>query len=172
MYTNLAGYQSPIQRRRHYLAYQPPATQAVAPNVVAPALQSLMRFGDEVLVKASTVFPFTLFPDTIIVDRSKVTIIKRNFFFVAETYSIRIQDVLNVTTTVGPIFGSISLITRIFNQDDKPHSINFLRRADAIKIKHLVQGYIIAMHHGIDCSEMESSELVPLLNRLGHDQYA
>lgn len=58
----------------------------------------------DILVRATTVFPLTLFPDTLTIDRTKITITHRDFFKVAEVMSIGIEDVLNVTATVGPFF--------------------------------------------------------------------
>src|SRR5690554_5588578 len=68
----------------------------------------------EVLIKADSIFPLVLFPDTIIVDRVKVTITRRQFFLVAEVVSTQIEDVLNVESDTGPFFGSINLYTRFF----------------------------------------------------------
>ncbi len=173
MHTNLAGYQSPLQRNRNHIPPQPsrPRTihQASNNDDQNQKLDRLMRNAHEVLAKADTVFPFTLFRDTIIVDRAKVTIIKRNFFMMAETFSIRIEDILNVGTTVGPFLGSIEIITRVFNAD-KPHVVNFLQRNDAIKIKHLIHGYVIATHNNIDCNSLDKEQLIVTLSKLGHEE--
>src|SRR5947209_1395179 len=69
----------------------------------------------EVLVRATTVFPFTIFPDTITVDRTKLSVTHREFFKVGDVMSIRIEDILNVTAHVGPLFGSIKIATRFFD---------------------------------------------------------
>lgn len=175
MHTNLAGYQSPLQRSKHRLPYISDSVQyAAPPSAPTPQtddhkLNKIMKNAHEVLAKADTVFPFTLFKDTIIVDRSKVTVIKRNFFMMAETFSIRVEDILNVSTTVGPFFGSIQIVSRVFNTD-KPHVINFLWRDDAVKIKHLIHGYVIATHNDIDCDSLSKGELLAMLAKLGHEE--
>jgi hypothetical protein len=119
----------------------------------------------EVLVSATTVFPFTPFPDTITVDREKISVTQRFFFRTAEVVSIRIEDILNVTADIGPFMGSIKLYSRYFSPE--PHEINYLRRRDTIRIKCIVQGYIIAIHSGIDSSTLSTPELARLLNELG-----
>jgi len=121
----------------------------------------------DVLMRAETVFPFTLFPDTITIDRIKVTVAKRSFFRVAEVISIQIEDFLNVEVDVGPYFGSIKLWTRFFTV--KPLTIHYLRRDDAITIKKILQGYIIARNRKIDCSSVPKNELLALLFTLGED---
>jgi hypothetical protein len=120
----------------------------------------------EVLATATTVFPFTLFPDTITIDRTKLTVAHRSFFSVAEVMSINVEDVLNVTANVGPFFGSLRITTRFFDPG-KPYEVNWLRRADAIKLKRVLQGYILAIQRRIDCSALATKELTRLLDELG-----
>lgn len=123
---------------------------------------------NEVLATATTVFPFTLFPDTVTIDRSSLTITHRSFFRIAEVMTIRIEDVLNVTSYVGPFFGSVQITTRFFA--DKPYSVNYFWRDDALKIKQVMQGYIIARHNNIDYSNLPKKELVAILEKLGGGQ--
>jgi hypothetical protein len=119
-----------------------------------------------ILVRATTVFPFTLFPDTITIDRAKLTITHRDFFSAGEALSINIEDILNVTATVGPFFGSIMIATRFFDPG-KPYTIDKFHRADALKIKRIAQGYIIAKQKDIDCTALSNQELTKLLDELG-----
>lgn len=119
----------------------------------------------DVLFYATTVFPFTLFPDTVTVDREKVTVVNRMFFRTAEVVSIRIHDVLNVTADVGPFFGAVKIQTRFFESDI--HHIKFLHRVDALRLKRLLQGYVIAAQKEIDCDSFTAEELKKLLNEIG-----
>lgn len=121
---------------------------------------------NDVLVRASTMFPFTIFPDTISIDRTKLTITHRDFFKTAEVLSMSIEDILNVTATVGPFFGSVKIATRFFDRE-KPYTIDHFSRADALKIKRITQGYIIAKQKGVDCSALSTKELTRLLDELG-----
>src|SRR5437660_249209 len=47
-------------------------------------LSEVAEKAHEILYKTDTVFPFTLFPDTITVEREKISIAKRYFFRVAQ----------------------------------------------------------------------------------------
>lgn len=132
------------------------------------ALKQMIKSSHEILVSATTVFPFTLFPDTIMLDRSKITIVKRNFVLSSETISIRIEDILSVTVNVSPFFGSIQILTRVFGTE-KPYQVNYFKRNDAIRLKHIIQGYLIASKRDIDCTNLEHEELINLLETLGHD---
>jgi len=119
----------------------------------------------DILFSANTVFPFTLFPDSISMDRQQLTIVHRDFFSVANTISVRIEDILNVESHVGPFFGSIHIFSKFFTNDLK--TISFLTRGDTLRIQRLIQGYLIARHRKIDCSTIEMKQLVILLNDLG-----
>lgn len=151
----------------------PALSTNVAERHAAEARQELTQAiveSHKPLFTARTVFPFTLFPDTVVLDRTKLTLTHRTFFWTAEVMSIRIEDVLNVTADVGPLFGSVKIATRFYRSEDaeKPYAVNYLWRNDALKIKRIVQGYIIALQREIDCSSLSSSQLAALLDELGH----
>lgn len=131
-------------------------------------LRNIAKRSHEVLVSMNTVFPMTFFVDTVIVDRTKVTIINRTFFFTAKTISIRIEDILNVTCSVGPFFGSVMISSRIMNSTDHFEIERFWRH-DAIMLKHIIQGYMIAMHNEVDTSQLSREELIEHLAELGHE---
>ena len=120
----------------------------------------------DVMIRATTVFPLTLFPDTLTVDRTKLTITHRNFLHSGEVLSIRIEDILNVTASVGPLFGSVKISTRFFDPG-KPYEVDHFWRADALKIKRIVQGYLIAKQQKVDCSKLSTTELAKMLDKLG-----
>lgn len=132
----------------------------------ANKLVSAIGDSQDVLARVQTVFPLTLFPDTLTVDRTKISITRRNFFKVGEVISIQIEDILNITATVGPVFGCIKILTRFFNPE-KPYVVDHFWRKDALKIKRIVQGYLIAMHNNIDCSALSNKELAKTLDELG-----
>ena len=132
-------------------------------------LNKIVAKSNEVLATATAVFPFDLFPNTVTVDRTKVTITKRSFFWSAEVISLRIEDILNVTTGVGPFFGSLTVASRVMSSVDH-FTISYFWRKDAIRLKHIIQGYVIAHHNNIDVSHLSKREMIKTLSELGHDQ--
>jgi hypothetical protein len=132
----------------------------------AEQLSRAIGAAHEVLCTVTTVFPFTLFPDTVTIDRSKLTVTRRQFFKMADVMTLRIEDVLNVVAHVGPIFGSVEIATRFFSEK-KPYRVNYLWRNDALRIKRIMQGYIIALQKKIDCSALATHELATMLDELG-----
>lgn len=132
-------------------------------------LKRVIKRSNDVLASATTVFPFDLFPDTIVVDRTKVTIIKRNFFWSEQVMSIRIEDVLNVAVASGPFFGALTIASRVMSTEDH-FTTNFFWRKDAAHLKHIIQGYVIARHNKIDTKHLSRDNLIKTLQELGQDK--
>ena len=130
----------------------------------------------EVLFKANTVVPFTLFPHTIILDRNHLTVIHRAFFAVAKITSVRFEDILTADLHVGPFFGSLKIATRFFiNQtteqvnsaDMEAPAITFLSKRNAMEAHKLLQGLIAVTQKKIDISQIPKQKLVEQLRSLG-----
>ncbi len=152
--------------------FSPPAVEQSTRSMTAEEskqeLQDAIKGSNQVLARASTIL--SLFPDTMIVDRAKVTVTKRSFFRMADIMSMRIEDVLNATCTVGPVFGTVSITSRVLNDDQTTHIGRFWR-ADAKQLKRIIQGYVIALQRNIDCSNLDTKELAGMLEQLGADNH-
>jgi hypothetical protein len=131
-------------------------------------LKKIVSQSHQILMSVNTVFPMSLFPDTVTVDRTKVTITRRDFFWSSDTLSIRIEDVLNVQVSLGPFFGSLTVASRVMSTIDH-FKIGHLWRSDAIRLKHIIQGYMIAQHNKIDTSHLSKKDLIETLTELGTD---
>jgi hypothetical protein len=122
----------------------------------------------DVLIKAETVFPFTIFPDTVAVSRMKVAITKRAFFQVSEVVSLQIEDLLNIEADTGPFFGRLKIYTKIYGND--PQTINYLPRKDTIEVKRMIEGLIIAHKKKINIMDLDIKDCCHLLRQLGSDK--
>ncbi len=134
-------------------------------------LEHIAENAQDILIRVETVFPFTLFPTTITMDRVKITVKRRSFFNASQVTSIQIDDILNVEATSGPFLGSVKFWSRFLpNEPQNPQiSVGNLKNRDALAIKRLLQGYIIARHKEVDCSQIERRELIKMLNELGRE---
>ena len=137
----------------------------------ADELRKVVRRSNEVLGRANTVFPVTLFPDTIIVDRTKISIIKRDFFWTSNTISFQVDDVLNVSCAVGPLFGSLTIASRVMSTVDH-FTINYLWRNDAMFFKHLIQGHVIARQNKLETDGLNREEMIATLCDIGREAEA
>lgn len=161
------------QHSRQNIIQSTPLAQVIQPVAAATPEESRQELKDaiwdssEVLIKVNTVL--TLFPDTMAIDRTKLTVTKRDFFNTSEVMSIRIEDILNVTANAGPFFGSLKVVSRILN-NERPFRIGLFFKKDTLKLKRILQGYVIALQKNIDCSSLGTKELANLLDKLGQDE--
>lgn len=119
----------------------------------------------EVLYEATTVFPFTLVPDTLTLDREKLTIAQRFFWRTATITSVPVSEILSAQASVGPFFGSVHLVFSFFADNQK--TVSFFWRNDAIELQRLLHGYIIAHKRKINCTTIDTDDLKILLHELG-----
>jgi hypothetical protein len=140
-------------------------TGSKEPQEVHERLIDITEKAQDVLFQADTVFPFTLFPDTITLDREKLTVATRYFWRTAKIVSVPISSISNAETDVGIFFGSLVMASKYFIQNK--YRVNFLWRRDALKIEHLLQGFIIAQERDIDVTDIDKEDLLLLLNDLG-----
>jgi len=169
----MEGQRRPQQPQQPIPQTSPPPIQeehrAATPEESKQELRDAIQGSSEIVATATTVL--TLFPDTMTIDRAKLTVTKRSFFSTAEVMSIRIEDVLNATATVGPIFGTIKIVSRVLNVE-KPYTVGRFWRGDALRLKRILQGYVIALQQGIDCHTLPTDELAAMLDKLGEDVHS
>lgn len=153
------------ERTKHETAQK--SEQNKSKQLTGEKLEGLADKSNEVLYKASSTFPYILFPDTITLDRVKVTIISKTFFFSARVISSPIEDILSAEAIVGPLFGTLKISSRYFTTNTR--IVKYLNRDDAIRLQRLLQGYIIARERQIDCNKIEKHKLMKLLDNLGEE---
>lgn len=151
-----------------FLSGFPRATKKQKELDAAAKLKKTIKRYHQVLGAARTVFPIKLFPDDIVVDRTKISIIKRDFFWTSNVISFRVEDVLNVSCSIGPLFGSLTIASRVMSSVDH-FQINYLWRNDAIRMKHLIQGHIIAKQSNLETDKLTREEMIETLCELGVD---
>ncbi len=151
--------------RRGFIRQKSSENIEQATNLQPTALETTVTKSHDILFKANTVFPFTLFPDTVTLDREKVTFATRLFFGVAKITSVPVRDILSVEADIGIFFGSVHTSSRYFITD--PKSIKYLWRKDAVELQRLLQGYVIVFEQDIECSHISKEELKDLLHDLG-----
>ncbi|MFI5212851.1 MAG: hypothetical protein ACHQTE_02725 [Candidatus Saccharimonadales bacterium] len=163
---------------RDYIAKETAAVTSPTPTIQLPTqvndaisrLKNLIKRSREVLARANTVIlPNNLFPDTVTVDRTRITIVQRTFFWSSDVISIGIDDILNVSTSCGPLFGSLTISSRVMNSTDH-YKINYFWRKDAVYLKHIIQGYVVAKHNDILIDDLTKEQLIETLLELGGDE--
>lgn len=128
-------------------------------------LKEIVQKTQSTLIAARAVFPLDLFPDSITIDRKKITITHRRFFSLKQTVSVQHTDVTNVQAAIGPIFGSLVITSEHFINNTQ--TIHYLWKRDVIAIQELIQGMITAHREGVEMDDIDNKELVKLLTNLG-----
>jgi hypothetical protein len=155
--------QDSTHQKRDSGGEMPPLPQTDSKD--AKKLKAVVRESHTILAKAQSVFPFQLFPDTINIDRHKLTIIRRQFFGIEQKVSVPLENVKNIEADLGPFFGSITITSDLFINNTQ--TVHFLTRNDARKIQKLVQGAVVAQAEGIDLNRIDVKQLRGMLIDLG-----
>lgn len=130
-------------------------------------LANLAEGANDNLFVAKTVFPFVLFADTIKIDRQKITIVHNDFFWKSQTASTEIKNIMNIAADVGPLFGSITITSKHFQNNTQ--TIKYLKRSDVATAQRLLQGFMIAQRAKINTDDIDKKQLLRLLNDLGQE---
>ena len=133
------------------------------------ALAKAIHDSGEILATATTVFA----PQRtiLILNRTKLVVEKKSPLGARKVMSVPIEDVLNVSASAGPFFGTVTFITKLAGPA-KPHNIGLFWRKDTIKLKRIIQGYIIALQRKIDLNVVPTAELREMVYELGTDDHS
>ena len=120
----------------------------------------------QVLMRVKSRKPFDLFPDEIVVDRHKVTLIRRPFFWAERIVSLAFEDISNVTIDHGIMFASLEIAHKIFGMP--PLMVQYLDRTEANLVKRLLLGIIIAKKEGNkELFNLDRKELIEQAQQVG-----
>ncbi len=129
-------------------------------------LAKAIKDSNEILVTASTIGP--IHRSTLTLSRSKLFGEERAGLSNVSVMSVRIEDVLNINGGVGPVSGYVDISTK-FTSPGSPYHIGPFHRKDVLKLKRIIQGYIIALQKRIDPNPIPTPELISMLYELGDD---
>lgn len=132
------------------------------------SLEKIEQQSKTIVFKTSTVFPFTLFPDTIEVSEQQLTITYRYFFWSSQIIPIRISDLLNVAVSTNLLFGSIRI--QIVGYETNPPIVHYLPRKDAIRLEEILTGLIAAQKENADLDQYTPGQLRRKLANIGASQ--
>lgn len=117
-----------------------------------------------ILYKTHTIFPFDWFPNDLIIDLTKVTLVTRNFFFSGQTQSVYIKDIMDVIIETGPFFSTLRIVDSGFVQNKL--SVKYLTRKSATRAREVIEGLIAAAKSGVDMTKIGRAEVLDRLPEL------
>lgn len=119
-----------------------------------------------VLYRVTAIFPFDLFPDELVVDEIKVSVVFKKFLYQA-TNTMLIKDIANVSVDNNWIFGSLVVRGEDDQKGNGPLVINRLDINRAKEARAIIQGLMIYLDQKIDTSQMPVEEVVQKTIELG-----
>ena len=128
-------------------------------------LTTLAKESGRILLDIKAVFPFNFFPDEVILDETKASIHTNFFFYSKEVRSIEYEDIYNVFIQQGLFFAKLEIVDRFFSQ--QRICVEYLKKAEAIRARRLIQGMMIVKKDNIDLSKLSVEEVVAKLDRIG-----
>lgn len=160
---NVQPYANPVSEGR---------TEAVVESVKEEEkdrerFENLLDRGTRVLYKLKSVFPFAFFPDTISIDREKVTLKLTEFFFASEIRSLHIRNISHVIVDTGPFFATVTIMDRSLVSELTTVVIPFLWKGQALRARRIIQGLMIAHKERIDMEKIPERNLKKRLEDLG-----
>jgi hypothetical protein len=128
-------------------------------------LENLVKKSEQKILEISTVFPFTLFPDRLVITEEKVSVIHQIFFYSEQVRSVLGKDIANVTVQTGIFFATLTILDRYFAED--PISMHFLKKSEALEARRIIQGMIVTGHQGIDITKINIPDIGKKLEVIG-----
>lgn len=134
--------------------------------IMKEKFESMVKTSDRELFRLSTIFPFDLFPDEVVIDVDKVSVITGVFFFSKRIHSVFIQDITDVFVDSTLIFATLEIVDSGFVENSI--KIKPISRTEAMRARKIIQGLIVAKKQEIDLSKiLDLPDLVNKLEKLG-----
>lgn len=144
----------------------PNGYQSIPPPILK-RMSELVQEAQTVILNISA-FPLVdIFPDKLIVDESKVSILY-NYFWGSETIdSVLIENISDVTVEAGLILATLKITNSSNVRFPTVMTLCNLRKHDAFKARRIIQGLISAHKHGINLLQYKISDVRGYLEKLG-----
>jgi hypothetical protein len=111
-------------------------------------LDTLVANNAQTLYKISGLFPFTLFPSTMVIDKTKIHLHQRYFPFGTSVRTIAIKDISSVIVQTAFFLASVRVVNKFFL--DEPLVITHVPHYKARKASKILDGLIVASREGVD----------------------
>lgn len=126
---------------------------------------TLVKKSGRVLLRARAVFPFDFFPDTIVIDESKINIIHGVFFYAHQVQSIIVQHVKDVLVDRSLLFSTLRILPDGFSEEWV--TVRYLSNKDAVRARRIILGLLVGYKEGIDITKVETENLEKKIEALG-----
>ena len=127
------------------------------------AVEDMVSNSNRILLKISSVFPWDLFPSSLIAEETRLTIIHRQLFS-SQIHSVDIKNISNVFIDNALIFAQLTIVSNTFAENQIV--INRLRKKEAIFMRRIIEGLRMFVNKDIDTTNYQIEELIQKLKQL------
>ncbi len=127
------------------------------------AIEDMVINSNRILLRISSVFPWKIFPSSIIAEETRLTIIHRQLF-TSQVHSVNIKDIANIFIDTGILFAELIVVSNTFAQNQV--AIHKLWKKDAIFMRRIIEGLRMFVAKDIDTTSYKVEDLVNKLKEL------
>lgn len=112
---------------------------------------------------SSHAFPVDFFPNTLVVEEDRVTIVTREFLS-SQVHSVDIKNIANILINTTLFFSQLVIISKTFEENEV--TIRNLRTNEAIYVRRIIEGLRLLSTKQINTSVYSTDELISTLEEL------
>ncbi len=127
------------------------------------AVQDMVSNSNRILLRVSSVFPWDLFPTTVVVEETRITIIHRQLFS-SQIHSVDIKNISNIFIDTGILFAQLTIVSNTFAENQIV--VDRLWKKNAIFMRRIIEGLRMFISHDIDTTNYTIEELISKLKEL------
>lgn len=166
---------APEQKSKREREVEAHKTEAKKRVQTRQKLENIVDRHDIELVRAHGVFPFDFFPDSVIIDTTKITLVRKQMFATEAITTIPLKDVADTQVQTALFLASVTIAymphaTSPGMLRAETETISCLRRSDAIAIKNILKGVLVAIAEEIDLARLTPEEVANVIARFGHSE--
>lgn len=165
----------PVQKSKHEGEVEAHKAEAKKRIQTRHKLENIVDRHEMELIRSKTVFPFDLFPDTVIIDTTKVTIVRKQMFATEAIITIPLKDVADAHVQTALFLASVTVAYMPHSTSPgmirpEEETVSCLKRSDAIAIKNILKGVLVAAAEEIDLAKLTPEEVASVVTRFGHSE--
>jgi hypothetical protein len=141
---------------------KPPVTNGEVEPVTLP---ELIRESQDIVFTLTTVFPFVLFTDKVVIRLNHIDVVRGVFFWSAITTRVEIADIRQVTVSYNPFFATMEITPQ--GPLEHVFRISFLWRGQTMKAKRIIAGLMECHQKKVDFSQYAGQNLSRAMEEIG-----
>lgn len=119
------------------------------------------------LYKIKTTWPFDLFPSSLIIEKNKIDIVHKSFFYTQQAFPILIKNIKAIIIENTPFFATLKFDVELGKD---PDPLRFLKKKEATRARRIIHGLVACENEGIDMGNFSSKELIEKVEEIGRIQ--